>query len=111
MSKLCEDEHRYGTDTTNAPQTDWVAEANRTGEIFTESLIFWPRIDFGTTSREESIRSCQKNYSASSSHSPGIFKVCCACENHELFGLSVIRRLESISTALPVLIARFRRGP
>ena len=107
--KIYEEEHCYGTGIMNAPLHDWLAEANRTGEIFPGRPEVRLRIDFSTTSHEENTRSCQKHYSASSTHSPGIFTVQCACENPKLLSLSIMQRCEGISTALYVLLYRSKR--
>jgi len=60
---------------------------------------------------QENARSCRKHYTKSESHSPGIFTVQCVCSHPKLIGISVMQECEGVSTALSVLLARFRRLP
>ncbi len=57
-SKIYEEEHCDGTGIMNAPLHDWLAEANRTGDISPGRPEVRSRIDFGTTSQEENACSC-----------------------------------------------------
>lgn len=89
----------------------WLSEEQSTGEFFPGREIVRPSVNFGTSSKKENARSCRKNYSKSDSHSPGIFTVQCVCSHPKLIDISVMRECEGVSTALSVLLSRFRKLP
>jgi len=104
--------HRHGTTEMPVPCNNWLDEAARTGELFPGRPEVRPRIDFGRDGRSrENTRNCRKLYTKSETHSPGIFTVQCACRNPKLLGLSVMMQCEGVSTALSVLLSRFKRLP
>ncbi len=70
-----------------------------------------PLLDFGLSSRRENAWSCRKNYVKSDSHSPAIFTMQCICRNPKIIKMSVMRECEGVSTALLVLLSRFRKLP
>jgi len=105
-------EHRQGLGMTERMQPEnWMDEACRTGDVFPGRPIVRPRIDFGLSSKKENSKQCTKNYRASSSHSPGIFTVQCACRHPKLLGVSVMESCEGVSTALSVMLSRFAKLP
>jgi len=103
--------HRNGTGLNEPTNEDWLVEAQRTGEFFPGRPQVRPRMDFGRSARTENARSCRKVYTKSETHSPGIFTVQCVCSHPKLIGISVMEECEGVSTALSVLLARFRRLP
>jgi len=103
--------HRHGYGLQERSNEDWLTEAQRTGEFFPGRPQVRPRLDFGSSSRKENARSCRKLYTKSESHSPGIFTVQCVCSHPKLIGVSVMSECEGVSTALSVLLSRFRRLP
>ena len=112
QSRLHEEQHRFGTGlTAPIPPRNWMQEAKITGEIFPGQPIVHPRLDFGVTKREENARECTKNYKSSTQFSPGIFTVQCCCHYPKLLGISVMDCTESVSTALSVLLSRFKNLP
>ena len=104
-------EHQEGLDDMPLPHQNWLREAARTGEVFPGRREVRPRLHFGKNSREENTQSCHKHYTTSNTHSPGIFTVRCGCSNLKLLGISVMLKCEGVSTALSVLLSRFRRLP
>ena len=70
-----------------------------------------PNITFVGSSRLENVARYKKNYSQSDSHSPGIFTVQCVCRYPKLIGLSVMNEFESVSTAMSILLSRFKYLP
>ena len=93
------------------PQENWLSEAQRTGEIFPGRPIVRPGLDFGLNSHKENAKQCRKNYTKSDTHSPGIFTVQCVCRHPKLLGVSVMLEMEGVSTALSVLLSRFKTLP
>ena len=87
---------------------NWLDEASRKGQFSPSNPLVRPCIDFGSTKRTENARNSQKYYRVSDSHSPGIFTAQCACRYPKLTGISVMNEWESMSTALSVLMSRFR---
>ena len=69
------------------------------------------RIDFSRRSRAENIAGCRKSYRASESHSPGIFAVKFCCRYPKLLVQSVMSECEGVSTAISVLLSRFKNLP
>ena len=65
-------------------------------------------MDFGTNYRKENSRECRKSYLKSSSHSPGIFTVKRVRKRPKIIGISVMVETEGVSTALSVILSRFR---
>ena len=61
--------------------------------------------------RSENNRSCREIYKASESHYPGICTVQCSCKYTKMIGLSVIEECEGVSTALNILLSRFKKMP
>ena len=92
-------------------QKDWIAEAAKAGQIFPLNPIVRPSIDFGRSSKKENAQNCRKNFRASESHSPGIFTVQCACQYPKVIGVSVMDECEGTSTALSILLSRFKELP
>ncbi len=90
---------------------DWMTESQRTGEFFPGRPQVRPLLNFGSSSRKENTRTCRKNYLKSDSHSPGIFTVQCVCRHPKLIGASVMCECEGVSTALSVLLSRFKILP
>ncbi len=70
-----EQKNRNGLANVSTPLDDLLLEAQRTGEIFPGRPEVRPSIDFSSTSKDENLRSSQKPYAASTTHSPGIFTV------------------------------------
>ena len=103
--------HRNGDNYSQASESNWLREAQRTGELFPGRPQVRPGVDFGRAKRAENVRSCRKNYTKSDSHSPGLFTVQCVCRNPKLIGVSVMQECEGVSTALSVLLSRFRKLP
>lgn len=103
--------HRHGNGLSDNADRNWLSEAQRTGEFFPGRPQVRPLMNFGDSSRKENARSCRKNYVKSDTHSPGIFTVHCVCRNPKLIGISVMRECEGVSTALSVLLSRFRKLP
>ena len=56
-------------------------------------------------------RQCGKRYPGSSSHSPGLLCVQCACSNPKLIGYVIMTRAESTSLALSAMMAFFKTLP
>lgn len=110
-SRLYEVEHRDGRAINVPVQTNWLAEARLTGEIFPGRPIVRPRLEFGLTKRDENSRGCNKKYPVSQEHSPGIFTVQCCCPHPKILGISVMEVCEGVSMALSVLLSRFRNLP
>ena len=54
---------------------------------------------------------CPKSYRASESHSRGIFTVQCYCRYPKILRLSVMSECEGVSTAISVLLSRFKHLP
>ncbi len=86
-----------------------MADVKKTGEIFPGRPTVRPGVDFGISSRTENKAGCRKFYSKSDSHSPGMFTVQCFCQYPKLLGLSVMSDGEGVSTALSVLLSRFKK--
>lgn len=93
------------------PKDDWLDEASYTGELFPGNPVMRPNVSFGLSSRMENAAICKKNYRKSDSHSPGIFTVQCVCRYPKLIGLSVMKECESVSTAMSILLSRFKNLP
>jgi len=102
-------DHEAGDDPVQPEH--WLDEAQRTVELFPCHPEVRPRIGFGPSSKSENMRNCRKNYIKGTSHSPGIFTVLCTCRHPILIGFSVMLQNEGISTALSVLLSRFRKLP
>ena len=103
--------HKDGTGLVDEQDRNWLSEAQRTGEFFPGRPQVRPAMVFGNYSRKENSRTCRKNYVKSDSHSPGIFTVQCVCRHPKLIGPSVMRECEGVSTALSVLLKRFKVLP
>ena len=80
---------RLGNGLRNARCSNWLFEAQRTGEFFPGREQVRPGVDFGKSSKKKNVRSCRINYSKSDSHSPGIFTVQCACRHPKLIGYKI----------------------
>ena len=93
------------------PKEDWIDEALDTGELFPGNPVMRPNVTFGRSSRTENVARCKKNYRKSDSHSPGIFTVQRVCRCPKLIGLSVMDECEIVSTAMSVLLSRFKYLP
>ena len=89
----------------------WMGESSRTGQLFPGNPIVRPCIEFGRTKKAENTKSCRKHYRKSDSHSPGIFTAQCVCRYPKLIGVSVMEECEGVSTALSVLLSRFKKLP
>ena len=89
----------------------WLNEAQKVGELFPGRPRVRLGTDFGRVARKENGRSCRKMYTKSDSHTPGIFTVHCICSKPKLLGISVMTEMEGVSTALSVLLSRFRILP
>ena len=100
--------HSGGTGIADDSDENWMMEAQRTGEIFPGCPQGRPRLNFGASSKRENARSCRKNYTKSETHSPGIFTVQCVCIHPKIIGVSVMEECEGVSTALSILVSRFR---
>ena len=103
--------HREGIGLNITIHDNWLSEAARTGEVFPGRPEVRPRVEFGSSSRTENLRSCKKGYKASNTFSPGIFTVQCVCTNPKIIGVSVMMECEGISTALSILLSRFKILP
>ena len=110
-ARIYNETHRFGIGLPESEHLSWLKEAQTTGEFFPGREQVRPGVYFGNSSRKENARSCKKNYSKSDSHSPGIFTVQCVCSNPKLLGVSVMRECERVSTALSVLLSRFKKLP
>lgn len=88
-----------------------MVEASETGQVFPINPLVRLCIDFGRSKRVENSMSCRKNYRESDTHSPGIFTVQCVCRYPKLIEVSVMDECEGISTALIVLMSRFKEAP
>ena len=106
-----EENHMRGDGAQETNLTRWFYEACETGELFPGRPQVRPNMDFGPTSSAENSRSCRKHYSKARAHTPGIFTVQCACKRPKLLGVSVMTRTEGVSTALSVLLSRFKILP
>ena len=62
-----EHDHRHGSNNMEGVLEDFLLEAQRTGELFPGRPEVRPRVDFGSTSKDENTRSCHKHYVASNS--------------------------------------------
>lgn len=85
------------------------------GEVFPGRPIIRPRVTFHERKEEEKSNSlsdkCAKYYQGARDHSPGLFTVQCICNYPKLFGISVMKKNESVATALSVIFSRFSRLP
>lgn len=70
-----------------------------------------PCLDFGTSAKRENARFCRENYLKSESDTLGIFTVQCVCSHPKVIGISDMRECEGVSTALSVLLSRFKKLP
>ena len=119
QSLLYEEHHKVGKGMSILDQSglsqpekkSWVEEAQTSGEIFTGRPVVRPRIDFGTTSKDENSKQCTKVYKASTAFSSGIFTVQCVCKFPKLLGISIMENFKGVSTALSVLLSRFEPLP
>ncbi len=102
---------QFGTNVRVESPARWLDEAVRTDQYFPSNPMIRPCIDFGRTKCTENSKKYRKHYRASDSHSPGIFTAQWACHYPKLIGLSVMDVCEGISTALSVLLSRFRILP
>lgn len=103
--------HRDGKGLEFHAMDNWIADAELTGEVFPGRPFVRPCIDLGNSSKIENDRVCSKDYRGSKSHSAGIFTAQCACKNPKLLGISIMERNEGVSTALSVILARFKKLP
>ena len=60
--------HQYGAGLADDSNESWLAEEQRTGEIFPGRPAVRPRLDSGAWSKRENARKCRKNYTKSESH-------------------------------------------
>ena len=105
------DVHKDGLGLHMPAEEDWMDEACVTGQFFPADPLVRPCIDFGNAKKAENTKSCRKHYRKSDSHSPGIFTAQCVCRYPKLVGVSVMDECEGVSTALSVLLSRFRILP
>ena len=104
-------EHKDGNSTLYSVQRDWLEEAVATSQLFPSNPIVRPSIGFAPRSWKENSQSCRKNFEASESHSPSISTVQCVCRYPKLIGISRMEVCEGTSTALSVLLSRFKKLP
>ena len=90
------------------PKNDWLDEVSYTVEIFPGNPIARPNMSFVSSSRIEKSIKCRKSYRKSGLHSPGIFTVQCVSRYLKLFDFSVMNEFESVSTAMSILLSRFK---
>ena len=105
------EEHWYGFGIDFPTDPNWMKEASRTGQIFPCNPHVRPAISFGITSKRENSENCMKNCKASESHSPGMFTVHCVCRIPNSIGISLTKEFEGTSTALSILLSRFKTLP
>ena len=105
------EQHRNGLGMNWVESNNWLDEASRTCQLFPAHPFVWPCIDFGREKRSENLKTCRKTYRKSDAHSPGIFTVQCVCRYPKLVGVSVMDECEGVSTALSVLLSRFKMLP
>ena len=103
--------HREGSGLEQSETRGWLEEACQTGELFPGRPQVRPNIDFGTASRNENSKSCRKVYTKGNYHTPGIFIAQCVCRHPKLLSVSVMTNTEGVSTALSVLLSRFKILP
>ncbi len=103
--------HKSGNGLQTPHYSSWQEEARIVGEIFPGRLVVRPRVEFGDYSKVENSRSCAKHYIRSESHSPGLFTVECCCKHPKLIGVSIMDACEGVSTALSVILLRFKTMP
>lgn len=103
--------HMAGNGIEQNVEVGWFEEARMTGELFPGRNQVRPNLDFGNTSSSENSRSCHKIYITSKSYTPGIFTVQCVSRHPKLIGVSVMMKPEGTSTALSILLSRFRHLP
>lgn len=111
QSEAYEKDHKFGNGLHYVPHLSMYEEALRTGEIFPGRVLIRPRLDFGRTKNAENDHECSKKYAASKRFTPGIFTVQCCCSYPKILGISVMDRCEGVSTALSVLLSRFKELP
>ena len=70
-----------------------------------------PNVSFGLSSRKDNVQSCSESYRKSENHSSGIFTLQCVCRHPKLIGLSIMGECENVSTAMSVLLSRFKNLP
>jgi len=87
------------------------ASIYQTGQLFPGHPMVRPSIDFGRSARNENESKCRKDYRASDTHSPGIFTVQCVCRYPKVIGVSVMDECEGTSTAMSILLSRFKSLP
>jgi len=104
-------EHMQGEGLEQDMTEDWLLLAAKTGQIFPGHPMVRPSIDFGKSTRNENESHCRKDYRASDTHSPGIFTVQCVCRYPKVIGVSVMDECEGTSTAMSVLLSRFKLLP
>ena len=108
---LYEKEHKQGEGLQAVPFLSCLQESLATGEIFPGRSIVRARVDFGFTKKDENVKSCSKKDTASKTHTPSIFTVECCCRQPKILGVSVMDLCEGVSTALSVLLSRFKVLP
>lgn len=86
------------------------SEAAKSGDIWPGRPLIRPTVTF-KNKKEDWKQECNKEYPNSSSHSPGLFTIQCACEHPKLIGVMIMDESESISTAISSLITRFSPLP
>lgn len=67
---------------------NWIADAEKTGEVFPGRPFVRPCIDLRSLSKAENEKVCSKNYVGSKSRTAGLFRAQWACSNRKLVGIS-----------------------
>ena len=110
-SSECSTSFRDPCATIVQPRDYWLDEASNTGQVFPGNLILRPYVSFGLSFRKENVQSCRKRYRKSENYLLGIFTLQCECRHPKLIALSVMDECESVSTAMSVLLSRFKNLP
>ncbi len=83
-------------------------ESKKTDELFPGKQQIRPGISFRSNSQVENARTCRKKYRKSDTNTPGIFTAQCVCSKPKMLGTEIVNATDGTSTALTVLLSRFR---